>query len=89
MKKKYVLTAQDFRSIQDKTFLTLEISQFRKSGSTFSSSDPDLTLPAATAAKWETQCLCWPVWTAQAVQERGPKSLAIDLASKTLDCFLE
>ena len=38
MKKKSVVTARYLQSI--KTFLTLELSQYRKSGSMFSSSEP-------------------------------------------------
>ena len=49
--KKSVVTAQYLQSI--KTFLTLELSRYRKSGSTFSSSEP-----AATAADSETPCVC-------------------------------
>ena len=52
------------------TLLTLELSQYCKSGSMFSSSEP-----AATAADLKSPC----VRPAQA-EESGPKSLAVDFA---------
>ena len=39
-----------------KTFLTMKLSQYHKSGSIFSSSE--LLLPTATAADMETSCVC-------------------------------
>ena len=51
LKKKWVVAARYLQSI--KTFLAVELSQYRKSGSTFSSSEP-----AATAADSETPCVC-------------------------------
>ena len=64
-----------------KPFLNLELSQYSKSGSMVSSSEP-------AAARSDCRrlgnalCLCWPVRPAQAVPESGPKSLAVDLPSK-------
>ena len=51
LKTKTIVTARYLQSI--KTFLNVELSQFRKSGSSFSSSEP-----AATAADSETPCVC-------------------------------
>ena len=50
-KEKWHVTALYLQSI--KTLLALELSQYRKSGSMFSSSEP-----AATAADSETPCVC-------------------------------
>ena len=69
-----------------KTFLTLELSQYCKSGSMSSSSEP---VAACSYCCWlgNTLCLCLPVQPAQAVPERGPKSSAIDLAVKSSIVF--
>ena len=50
-KKKWLVAARNLQSI--KTLLTLELSQYCKSGSMFSSSEP-----AATAADSQTPCVC-------------------------------
>ena len=75
--------AQYLQSIQ--AFLTLELSQYSKSGSTFSSSEPIAACTAsATAPYSETPCICAPpsdpLIGAQALLECCPKSLAIDFA---------
>ena len=69
-----------------KTLLTLELSQFRKSGSRFSSSEP-----ASSDCSRLGSALCFfsPVRTAEAVPERGPKGSAIEFAVKSFDCLLE
>ena len=84
--KKSVVTARYLQSI--KTFLTLELSRYRKSGSTFSSSEP-VAARSDCRRLGNALCLCSPVRPAQAVPERGPKSLAIDFAVKSSDCLLE
>ena len=50
----------------------LELSQYCKSGSMFSSSEP------VAARLGNALCLCSPVRTAQAEPESGPKSLAVN-----------
>ena len=62
MKKEYVVSARYLQSI--KTFFTVELSQYSKSGSTFSSSEP----VAATAADSETPS---PVCARARPQELG------------------
>ena len=88
MKKKLIglVAAQYLQSI--KAFLTLKLSQYRKSGSTFSSSEP-VAARSDCRRLGNALCLCSPVRPAQAVPERGPKSLAIDFAVKSFDCLLE
>ena len=85
-KKKPVVTAQYLQSI--KTFLTVELIQYSKSGSTFSSSE-SVAASSDCSRLGNKLCLCLPVWPAQAVPERGFKSLAIDIAVKSFDCLLE
>ena len=75
--KKSVVTAQYLQSI--KTFLTLELSQYRKSGSMFSSSEP-VAASSDCRRLGNALCLCSPVRPAQAEPESGPKSLAVDFA---------
>ena len=75
--KKSVVTARYLQSI--KTLLTLELSQYRKSNSTFSSSEP-VAASSYCRRLGNALCLCSPVRHAPAVLERGPKSLAIDFA---------
>ena len=92
MKKKSVLTAR-YLQIEDtlqsiKTFLTVELSRYRKSGSTFSTSEP-VAASSDCHRLGNAMCLCSPVRPAQAVPERCPKSLAIDIAVKIFDCLLE
>ena len=85
MKKKSVVTARYLQSI--KTFLTIELSQYRKSGSMFSSSE--LVVARSDCSRLgNALCLCSPVRPADAVPERGPKSLAIDIAVKSFHCLL-
>ena len=69
-----------------KTFLTVELSQYCKSGSTFSSSKP-VTASSDCSRLGNILCLCLPVLPAQSVQESSPKSLAIDFAVKSFDCL--
>ena len=71
-----------------KTFLTVELSQYSKSGSTFSSSEPVVASRDCSRLGYSL-CLCLPVRPAQTVLEHCPKSLAIDFAVKTFDCLLE
>ena len=68
-------------------FLTLELSQYRKSDSTFSSSKP-VSVRSDCRRLGNTLCLCSPVLPTQAVQESGPESSAIDFAVETFDCLL-
>ena len=74
------------QSIQ--TLLTLELSQYSKSGSMFSSSE-QVAASSDCRRLGNTLCLCSPVQPAHAVPERGPKSLAIGIAVKSFDCLLE
>ena len=71
-----------------KTLLTLELSQYRKSGTTFSSNEQ---VAASSNCCWlrSALCLCLPVQPAQAVLEPGPKSSDIDFEVKTFDFLLE
>ena len=78
--KKWLVTARNLQSI--KTFLTVERSQYRKSGSTFSSCEP-VTARSDYRRPGNTLLFCWPVRPAQAVPERWLKSSAIDFAVKT------
>ena len=73
------VTARNLQSI--KTLLALELtrSQYRKSGSMFSSSEPVAAL-SYCCRLWNALCLCSPVWPPQAEQESCPKSLAVDFA---------
>ena len=75
MKKKWLIEAWNLQSI--KTLLSLELNKYRKSGSMFTSSEP---VAAHSDCSRNTLCLCSPVRPAQAEQESGPKSLAIDFA---------
>ena len=75
--KKSVVTARYLQSI--KTFLTIELSQYRKSGSMFSSSEP-VAARSDCHRLGNALCLCSPVRPAQAEQESCPKSLAVDFA---------
>ena len=89
MKKNSVVTARYLQSI--KTFLTVELSQYRKSGSTFSPSEP-LAARSDCRLLGNTLCFCSPVRPAQsaaAEPERGPQSLVIDIAVKAFDSLLE
>ena len=85
-KKKSFVTARYLQSI--KTFFTVELSEYCKSGSTFSSSEP-VEACSNCSRLGNFLCLCSPVLSAQAVLERGTKSLAIDFAVKSFDCLLE
>ena len=69
-----------------KTYLTLELSQYCKSGSTYSSSEP-VAASSDCPGRGVALCLCLPVQPA--VPERCPKSSAIDFAVKTSDFLLE
>ena len=72
-KKMWLVAARYLQSI--KTFLTLELSQYRKSGSMSSSSEP-----VAARSDFRRLRPSESVWPAQALPESGPKSLAVDLA---------
>ena len=88
MEKKWPVTALHLQSI--KTFWTLKLSQYCRSGSTIPSSEP---VPASSdcsrIGNTGTLFLCSPVWTVQAVQECCPKSLTIASAVKNFNCLLE
>ena len=84
MKKKWLVAARNLQII--KTLLTLELSQYRESGSTFSSSEP-VAARSDCHRLGNALCLCLPVCPAQAVPERDPKSSAFDLQSKTSIVF--
>ena len=77
-KTKWLVAAQNLQSI--KTLLTLELSQYCKSGSMFSSSEP-----VASSSDWSrlgnALCLYLPIMIrpAHAVPESGSKSLAVSL----------
>ena len=85
----YIHFNQNFDS-QSQSQSLVKLSQYCKSGSTFSSSEP-------VAARSDCRrlgnalpvCLCSPVRPAKAVPERCPKSLALDFAAKTFDCLWE
>ena len=62
-----------------KTLLTLEMSQYHKSGSMVSSSKP-VAASIDCLLQGNTLCLCLPVQPAQAEQKSCPKSLALDFA---------
>ena len=81
MKKKSVVTARYLQRF--KPFLIVELSQFRRRGSTFSSSEPVAARSDCRRLR-NTLCLCSPVQPAQAVPDRGPKSSAIDFCSQLL-----
>ena len=57
----------------------LELRQYRKSGSMFSSSEP-VAARSDCRRLGNALCLCSPVRPAQAEPESGPKSLAVDFA---------
>ena len=67
---------------------TLELGQYHKNGSTFSSSEPVAAL-GDCCRQLNALCLYLPVLPAQAVLERSLKSLDINFALKTLNCLLE
>ena len=75
MKRKSLVAASYLQSI--KTLLTVELSQYHKSGSAFPSCEP-------VAARSDCRRLA-----PQVVPERGTKSLAIDFAVKIFDYLLE
>ena len=62
-----------------KTLFTLELSQYCKTGSIFSSSEP-VAASSDCSRLEKALCLCLLVQPAQAVQESCPKSLAVDCA---------
>ena len=62
-----------------KTLFSLELSQYRKSGSMFSSSEP-FAARSDCSRLGNALCLCSPVRPAQAEPESSPKSLAVDFA---------
>ena len=76
-KKKWLVVARNLQSI--KTFLALELSQYRKS--MVSSSEP-VAARSDCRRLGNAPCLCSSVRHAQAEPENGPKSLAVDFASK-------
>ena len=79
------MTVSDSLLPKHHTFLTLEVSQYRASGSTFSSSELVAdSRPAALVIDSETPYVdaCPSDPSAQTVSECGPKSSAIDLQPK-------
>ena len=80
-KRKWLVAARNLQSIE--TLLTLELSQYRKSGSMFSSSEP---VAASSDCHWlgNALCLCSPVLPWQAEPEGCPKSLAVDFALNSI-----
>ena len=72
-KEKWLVAARNLQSI--KTLLSLELSQNRKSGSMFSSSEP-VAARSDCSRFGNALCLCSPVRPA----ESGSKSLAVDFA---------
>ena len=76
-KKRWLVMARKLQSI--KTLLTLEMSQYHKSGSMVSSSKP-VAASIDCLLQGNTLCLCVPAQPAQAEQESCPKSLALDFA---------
>ena len=62
-----------------KPYWLLELIQYRKSGSMFSSSEP-VAARSDCRRLGNALCLCSPVRPAQAEQESCPKSLAVDFA---------
>ena len=77
--KKSVVTARYLQSI--KTFLTIELSQYRKSGSMFSSSEP-VAARSDCRRLGNVLCLCSPVRPAQAEQESSRRAWPLILPSK-------
>ena len=73
-----------------KLFLTVEVSQYRKIGSIFSSSEP-VDARSDCSRLGNPLCLCSPVRPAKAVPEHCPKSLAprAIFAVKSFDCLLK
>ena len=55
-KKKWLVVARNLQIYEFYTFLTLKLSQYCKSDSTFSSSEP--VVATVTAADIETPCVC-------------------------------
>ena len=89
MKKKslFLLTRH---CLEFKKHLTLELSHYHKSGSTFISIKP-VAASSDCSRLGDALPLCLPIpptGPAQAVQECAPKSLAIDFAVKTFNCLL-
>ena len=78
-KKKWLVAAQNLQII--KTLLTLELSQYHKSGSTFSQSEP-VAASSNFCQLGNSLCLCLPARTSQAVQECCPRALHLILQSK-------
>ena len=85
-KRKSLVAASYLQSI--KTLLTVELSQYHKSGSVFSSSE-QVAARSDCPRLGNALCLILPVLPAQAVPEHVPKSLAIDFAVKTFYYLLE
>ena len=76
----WLIAAQYLQSI--KTFFALELSQYSKSGSIFSSSEP-VAASSDCSQLGNTLRLCLPILPAHAVPESNPKSLAVDLDTQT------
>ena len=76
----WVATAQNLQSIKTFSGLILELSKYRKSGNTYSSSEK-------VAASSDCSRL-GNFRSSYAVTECGPKSFVIDFAVKTFDCII-
>ena len=81
-KKLWLVTAWHLQSI--KTFLTVELSQYHKRGSTFSSSKQ-----VAACSDCQYPVFVLASLPAQAVAERCPKSLANNFAVKSFDSLVD
>ena len=82
------VTCHDPKLTKPLILLTLWLSQYRKSDSTFSSSE-SVAARSDCRRLGNTRCFYLNVRPAQAVPKCAPKNLAIDFAVKTFDCLLE
>ena len=88
LKKHRLVATWNLQSMKAFWLSNLELSQYCKSGTTFSSSK-QAAASSDCLQLGNTLCLCLPVWPAQEVLERCPKSSAIDFAVKTFDFLLQ
>ena len=80
MKKRWLVTVRNLQS--NKSFLTLKLSQYRKSDSTFPHAS--LSRPAATAANSEQRCVCArPSDPPKLRRSAAPRALSLILQSKS------
>ena len=85
--QKWLVTAQNSKRMKTVLTLKLSLSQYHKSGSTFSSSEP-VAASSNCSRLGNTLCLqCLPVQPAQALLERSPNSSAIYFAVKPSTAF--